>query len=87
MPTQEKDRRVGDLIRTAVNPTQAELQEQKAELDCEIRQFESRYKISSGEMQQRLANGELREAADICSWLMLLKIRGQLESKFGSPRA
>lgn len=86
MPEKEKDRRIGELFQAALNPTEEQLDQQKNEIDDRIRSFESRYKMSSSEMKQSLASGQLKETADFCSWLMLLKIRGRFEGRNGSAR-
>lgn len=86
MSESEKDARVGELFQAALNPTQEQLAQQKQGIDDRIRVFESRYKMSSSEMKRLLTCGELKETADFCSWLMLLKIRGRFEGKFESPR-
>jgi len=86
MSESETKRRVGELFQSAVNPTEKQFQEQKRDIDEQIRTFENRYKMSSCEMKQLLANGGLTENADVCNWLMLLKIRGRFESKARSPR-
>lgn len=87
MPEQEKKIRVDALFQAAVNPTPEQLREQKNEIDSEIRFFESRYQISSDKMKKLLINGEIKETADICSWLMLLKIRGSFENEHKSSQS
>jgi hypothetical protein len=86
MTETEKDRRVNELFQAALSPTEDQLNEQLAEVDGSIRAFEVRYRMSSGEMKHLLCNGEIKESADFCSWLMLLKIRGNFDTTRGSSR-
>jgi len=86
MSEEEKDRRVSSLFQAAMNPSIEQLEQQKNDLNDQIRSFESRYRMTSGEMRQGLASGEISESADFCSWLMLLKIRGQFEDGSESSR-
>jgi hypothetical protein len=86
MSDSEKNQRVSDLFQAAVNPTSEQLAEQKNKLTDQIQVLESRYKMSSGEMKRKLATGEIKETADFCRWLMLLKIRGRFENKRESSR-
>lgn len=87
MSKAEKDRGVGELLRAAAKPTQLQIQQQQQELDSKIQYFEQLHGMSSSEMKQRLVEGEISETADVCSWLMLLKIQGRLESASKSSRA
>jgi hypothetical protein len=54
-------------------------------LDARIRSFEIRYEMSSAELPERLASGEVQETADICEWLLLLAARGALVSEEARP--
>ena len=47
-------------------------------LDERIAKFETRYEMSSATMRLRMSSGEMRETADICSWLMLAKMRERI---------
>jgi hypothetical protein len=86
MSEEETESRVDELFQAANNPSTEQFEQQKSELEQEILFFESQYNMASEEMKQRLAMGEISESADICSWLMLLKIRGQLKDGWKSPR-
>lgn len=81
MPKDEKKRRLAELVQAVVKPTPEELSAQQDDLAAKIQQFESRYKMSSDLMSQRLASGEIRETADLCSWMMLVRIRGCFEGE------
>lgn len=86
MSDSEKNRRVSELFQAAVSPTSEQLSDQRNKLDEQIQSFESRYKMSSGEMKRKLATREVTETADFCRWLMLLKIRGRFDKKRESSR-
>ncbi len=86
MPENEAQKCLGELLQTSVNPSQEQLVEQKTQLDAEIQRYESQYGMTSSEMKHRLSVGELRETAEFCSWLMLLKIRGRFDSAYRSSR-
>ena len=40
--------------------------------------LEAKYEISSDQMRERVASGELQETADIANWLILLAMRDRL---------
>ena len=44
-------------------------------LDSRIRKFEVRYEMTSDELQTLLAEGDVRETAEIAEWLFLLDMR------------
>ena len=44
-------------------------------LSALIAEYERRYELPSLEMVKQVQRGELKETADIASWLMLLKVR------------
>ena len=75
MSEEQRNIALGDLFHAAFQPTDDQLREQKNSVQCEIRHYESRYTMSSADMKRKLVNGEIRESADICSWLMLLKLQ------------
>jgi hypothetical protein len=70
MNTSERAKHINRLFEDAFSPSE----EQNAELTKRIAAFESKYKMSSGEMKRLLSNGELEETTEICSWLMLLEV-------------
>lgn len=51
------------------------------ELDAKIASFETRYEMSSEVMSQKLSDGSLPETADICSWQILLELRGRVRQR------
>jgi hypothetical protein len=75
MSDEQRSIALGDLFYAASRPTDDQLREQKNGVRCEIHHYESRYTMSSADMKRKLVNGEIRESADICSWLMLLKLQ------------
>lgn len=52
-----------------------------------INRFEGRYEMSSSTMKQTLSLGNIKETADICSWLFLLKQKESLEKQSPEARA
>lgn len=87
MPEDEKNRRLGELVQAVVNPTALELAAQRNDITEKIQQLEFRYKMSSDEMKRQLREGKIRETADFCHWLMLLRIRGRFESENRPPQS
>jgi len=73
------------LFQAAVDPSSEQIEEQKSHLDSQIQAYELQYGMTSSEMKEYLASGDLKETHDLCSWLMLLKIRGRFDSKYKSP--
>ncbi|MEH2325880.1 MAG: hypothetical protein V7K32_20430 [Nostoc sp.] len=86
MSKQEKDERVDALLQSAVSPTSEQIEAWIKQVNDEIRLYESRYKMSSDDMSQALETGEASNFPDICSWLALLKTRGQIENKYRCSR-
>lgn len=71
MPKADADKALGELVTSASGRRNG----QAAALDARIRQFELQYEVTSDEMRERLATGELKETADIASWLFYLQAR------------
>ncbi len=71
MNTSERAERINRLFEDALSPSQ----EQNAEIDKRIAAFEDKWNMSSKGMVRRLNNREMKETAEICSWLMLLEVR------------
>lgn len=88
MTRQEKEERVNALVRAAVSPTSEQIEAWIKQVNDEIRSYESRYNMSSEDMLQalRTGEGEASNFPDICSWLSLLKTRGQIENKHRCSR-
>lgn len=86
MSKQEKGERVDALLQAAVSPTSEQIEAWIKQVNDEIRSYESRYKMSSDDMRQALQTGEASNFPDICSWLALLKTRGQIENKYRCSR-
>ncbi len=74
-PPEEQNLQVDQLLQAALHPTKAQQRQQQEKIDCRIKKFEGRYEMSSSTMRQKLSQGQIKETADICSWLMLLKAR------------
>lgn len=77
----EREQKVDQLFQAALNPTEAQLRQQKEEIDSRIINFERRYEMSSSVMRVKLRTGHLKETAEICSWLMLINAREDFEDE------
>jgi predicted neutral ceramidase superfamily lipid hydrolase len=72
---EERSRRLAELARAAFEPANGELDEVRAK----VSEFEARYEMTSDRMLEKLRQGELAETSDVCDWLVLLKMREQLD--------
>lgn len=81
MTDSQRSQSLSNLFQSAFRPTPKQLKSQIDEVMCEIHNYESRYRMTSAEMKWKLANSELQESADICSWLMLVNIQNGYESQ------
>jgi predicted Zn-dependent protease with MMP-like domain len=75
-----------ELVQDAMNPTPEALKSQREQLCAEIGEFECRYEMSSISMREMLKAGSLKETNDICSWLVLLKFKDDIESSTSESR-
>ncbi|ACB53125.1 unknown [Crocosphaera subtropica ATCC 51142] len=80
MSPQEREDKINSFIEQVINPQPEQVEEQKKEIEEEIRAYERRYEISSAKLKSGLADGSIKGTTDICSWLMLLKKRTLLEN-------
>lgn len=71
MPKPQRDAALADLVRAAKAPRNG----QGKVLSERIRAFEVQYEMTSEEMLERLAAGDLHDTADIARWAMLLYAR------------
>lgn len=71
MSVEDSDRVLTELVRSAKSPRSG----QRSALDTRIRAFEIRHEMNSDVMRQRLADGSLRETAEIARWLLTLAAR------------
>ena len=83
--TQDQDMEIEHLFQAALNPTDIQIAEQSKAINVRIKKFERRYEMSSVSMREKLHTGAIKETADICSWLMLLKAREDFELE--SPKS
>lgn len=67
------------MVEAAFNPTDDQVQEQTAALDARITKLERRYEMSSSTMRKQLSKGEIKETAEICSWMLLIKAKDSFE--------
>ena len=74
MSNEQRGQALGCLLKGACDPTDQELQQQLGDIQTEIDRYERKYRIVSADLRQKLLSGEIQESADICSWLMLLKL-------------
>lgn len=73
MTPEERNTVLSRIAADAVAPTNGQL----AVLNARIRTYETRYEMSSSQLLERLAANEIRETADIASWLFLLGVRAR----------
>ncbi len=71
MTKPQREAALADLVRAAKEPRNGEARV----LDERIHEFEVRYEMTSEQMLERLAAGELHDTADIVRWTMLLYAR------------
>ena len=76
---EEREKLTNKLFEEALNPTQEQLNRQMDEIDARIRAFERQYEMPSASMHQKVLERKMQETADICSWLMLLKVRQRFD--------
>jgi hypothetical protein len=74
-----REEKLSALVQAAMNPTEDQVREQIDALNAQLTEFECRYEMSSVTMHNRLAKGEIKETADICSWMLLIKARDSFE--------
>ena len=74
LPNDEKRRRLAAFVAARNQSPNGEA----AFLAGRIADLEQRYEMSSARMQDLHSRNELRETADICTWLMLLEARTSL---------
>ena len=77
---QERSKQVERLFQEALNPTEEQIKRQMEEIDAKSKSFERRYEMASETMRKSLSGGKIKETAEICSWLMLLKIRKRFDA-------
>ncbi|MBE9178720.1 hypothetical protein IQ268_09120 [Oculatella sp. LEGE 06141] len=78
---EQKASEIDSLINAALNPDKQHLEQQCNEVDARIKEFECRYEMSSDAMKQQLSQGLIKETAEICSWLLLLKVKNNLKMR------
>lgn len=78
----QQERVLTALVRKAKAPRSGHV----TELDRRLREFELRYEMSSDEMLERFARGELRDTADIARWSLLAHARRGLRSMISDLR-
>lgn len=74
LPKQEREAVLDRLVEAAYEPPNGQIEE----LEARISDFELRYEVPSIRMLEELSRGQLKETADIASWLMLLRLRDNL---------
>lgn len=82
-----REQQISAMVEAAFNPTKADLENQTTALTQRITKFEQRYEMSSATMRSRLSKGGIKETADICSWMLLIKALESFESEPSEARA
>lgn len=75
MTPRERDGVLSQLASEAVAPTNGQL----VAVNARIRSYEARYEMSSAQLLARLHKDEIRETAEIASWLFLLNVKAHSE--------
>lgn len=78
----QQDRRMDALVRSADRLPNGEI----SRLDAAILEYETRFGISTSDLRQRLADGEIDETADVCEWLMVAGVRERLVKRSSRVR-
>ncbi|HEY5310965.1 MAG TPA: hypothetical protein VIK18_00550 [Pirellulales bacterium] len=73
----ERARRVSEFVAKRHDPPNGEI----AALETELAELEKSYDMPSDTMRSEYAAGRVRENADICRWLMLLRVRDSLVTR------
>ncbi|HEX3656566.1 MAG TPA: hypothetical protein VHV55_12195 [Pirellulales bacterium] len=74
---EERARRISEFVAKRHDPPNGEL----AALAVELAELEKSYGMPSETMRSEYAAGRLPENADICRWLMLLRVRDSLVTR------
>ena len=72
MTEAERRMTLNDLADAAMAPRTAA---QAKALDARLAEFEVRYEMSSADMLRGLADGKVRDTADIAKWAILARLR------------
>lgn len=70
MQTSDRHRALTALVSEAATPLN-----ERSPVNEEIRGFEQRYGMTSGDMRSQVESGRLQDTDDFASWLMLLYAR------------
>lgn len=81
MSPREQEQQLESLVSASQESSSFQVKEKLSCLNLRIKELESRYEMSSMRMKQSLSSGRIKETADICSWLLLLKQRESLGKK------
>jgi hypothetical protein len=74
---EEIEARLTPLSAGLDSPLNGELEE----LNSRIGAFEDAYQMDSERMRTRVTSGEMSETADVCQWLILVKLRDRIARK------
>lgn len=74
MSNERREQQLGVLVAATRLPLNDELKSVQKKLDA----YETQHGIKSDDLRHKVATGQLRESADVCSWLMLLDLQDRL---------
>lgn len=74
MAPEVRAQRIAELVDATRGKPNGEI----SAINEQIRNFERRYETSSASLRSELTAGKRHETAEICQWLMLLKLRDRL---------
>lgn len=73
LPSETVSARVQQFVQNR-HPINGEL----LKIEAAIRDYETRYEMSSAVMLQRIEQAQLEDTADICRWQMLIEMRDRV---------
>lgn len=79
MSSEDRKQCINELHKAALDPTNEQLEQQKAQINNRIIEFESKYNLSSKDLVSMMDKNQIQETKDICSWLILLKIKNRFD--------
>lgn len=74
MSNERREQQLGELVATTRQPPNGEIKSVQKKLHA----YEMQHGINSDELRRKVASGEVKETADVCSWLMLLDLQDRL---------
>jgi len=74
MSNERREQQLGELVAATRQPPNGEIKSVQKKLHA----YETQHGIKSDELRHKVASGEVKESAAVCSWLMLLDLQDRL---------